>query len=1211
MASKKIAVVLQKKFGRFATVLIYAVLEWVLILMLLIGALLSYLTTKFAEYFGLQPPCPWCSRIDHVLGNEDQAFYTKFVCDLHAREISSLGYCHVHKHLSDIQGMCEDCLHSFATEDRSNSCAERSLEGKFGVGPEYAGDGIQLGSEMEHDGDKNNQGIHLGFQMDNQRGENQQGIHVGNHLGINGHGFHMDHQSESTEQGIHPSFLMDESNTMKGQFTDGGLCSCCKAPLKIKFLLQPLVRAKLKDRHEKDKVDFVCVNTVVESVEDVDEEDAQSRSVAYPEPVLQECTDRHERALTETEVEDMSFNPLAHIGYSELKGTSESGSEDSVSDTGDLDEMIAEDGKGLGRQDLQEAETAVEVISENVMNGLVHDLISDVDNLCFDPSPAKFVLENEVETHKDIILEENFKKPAEGIEPWTTPEQLLGEDNVTVKDKSETRSGVKSLNPFVDDMSSFETPTLRSDGQGTFLVGHQVGKECTLRGAELLHEALEVAQSSEALEVAQSSENVLIALGENENKEISLEGLSLEAGGILAHGFRDHDWYGILEYGHSLPISANEVEKLPAEAGHSEFTFSTKDIIETNEANFGLSAQITSAEGVHPVEVVDYFGTEDLNEEPENIETNNRREESHRIDVDPFGEREEANKPQEEVKILQRGFSPKELDQTALGRPSIETLLGGPGVTDEYRTPGTPSFIEGLHMLHKRLSVERNDSGIESLDGSILSEIEGESAVDRLKRQLELERKSLNNLYTELEEERSASAVAANQAMAMITRIQEEKAQMQMEALQYQRMMEEQAEYDQEALQLLNEVLVKREKEIQDLEKELELYRKRFHYEATKSSKVKHRKTSSEKSKAHIKAEGNRNGEPPNEQYQKQKSSSISSSSEDSDESSSNTHEVEDIILQQSNQIYTPAESTMNVSGVYEEQKLDDSLDESMVDLEEERLSILEQLKSLEERLHTLADDGESEMRFHTLAYNGDSEVGEPQLDVSEHGMAHPQANAGLEEYHEFMVGENISRFPGSGEDSSIQEKANGNDEYLPIWDISDVHDNLKDIHLDKDHQKSGNTGNIDTSTASKAPSARNVGSVKARRLLPLFEATSFEDEPYYTEASYPTNQSNDWRSISMIARDNGRVVIEEEVQQLNERLQALEADREFIKHSIKSLRKGDEGMKLLHEIAQHLRELRRIDMRASSLNDSSTHQNAVFVSSSEGNGTINTHPHY
>ena len=76
-------------------------------------------------------------------------------------------------------------------------------------------------------------------------------------------------------------------------------------------------------------------------------------------------------------------------------------------------------------------------------------------------------------------------------------------------------------------------------------------------------------------------------------------------------------------------------------------------------------------------------------------------------------------------------------------------------------------------------------------------------------------------LYAELEEERSAVAIAATQMMAMINMLQEEKAAMQMEALQYQRMMEEQSEYDQEALQLLNELVTKREK--QELERELEL----------------------------------------------------------------------------------------------------------------------------------------------------------------------------------------------------------------------------------------------------------------------------------------------------------------------------------------------------------------------------------------------------
>ncbi|GAV80910.1 Zein-binding domain-containing protein [Cephalotus follicularis] len=125
--------------------------------------------------------------------------------------------------------------------------------------------------------------------------------------------------------------------------------------------------------------------------------------------------------------------------------------------------------------------------------------------------------------------------------------------------------------------------------------------------------------------------------------------------------------------------------------------------------------------------------------------------------------------------------------------------------------------------------IERTGSaGLESLDGSSVSEIEGESIVDRLKRQVEYNRRCMNDLYKELEEERSASAVATNQAMAMITRLQEEKAALHMEALQYLRMMEEQAEYDVEALEKANDLLADKEKEIQDLEAELEYYRLQF-----------------------------------------------------------------------------------------------------------------------------------------------------------------------------------------------------------------------------------------------------------------------------------------------------------------------------------------------------------------------------------------------
>ncbi|XP_022995956.1 myosin-binding protein 1-like isoform X3 [Cucurbita maxima] len=129
-----------------------------------------------------------------------------------------------------------------------------------------------------------------------------------------------------------------------------------------------------------------------------------------------------------------------------------------------------------------------------------------------------------------------------------------------------------------------------------------------------------------------------------------------------------------------------------------------------------------------------------------------------------------------------------------------------------------------IRALDRSVSME----SVESLDGSNVSEIEGENMVDKLKRQVEYDKKCMNYLYKELEEERNASEVAASQAMAMITRLQEEKAAMKMDSLQYLRMMEEQAEYDVEALEKANELLNEKEREIQELETELEHYRSNY-----------------------------------------------------------------------------------------------------------------------------------------------------------------------------------------------------------------------------------------------------------------------------------------------------------------------------------------------------------------------------------------------
>ncbi|KAK6138527.1 hypothetical protein DH2020_027730 [Rehmannia glutinosa] len=125
----------------------------------------------------------------------------------------------------------------------------------------------------------------------------------------------------------------------------------------------------------------------------------------------------------------------------------------------------------------------------------------------------------------------------------------------------------------------------------------------------------------------------------------------------------------------------------------------------------------------------------------------------------------------------------------------------------------------------KKLYIEElqdNPQGVQILSG------DEKNAVRLLEQTLEEERIARAALYIELEKERSAAASAADEAMAMILRLQEEKASIEMEARQYQRILEEKSAYDAEELNILKEMLVRREMEKHFLEKEVEAYRQVF-----------------------------------------------------------------------------------------------------------------------------------------------------------------------------------------------------------------------------------------------------------------------------------------------------------------------------------------------------------------------------------------------
>lgn len=363
-----------------------------------------------------------------------------------------------------------------------------------------------------------------------------------------------------------------------------------------------------------------------------------------------------------------------------------------------------------------------------------------------------------------------------------------------------------------------------------------------------------------------------------------------------------------------------------------------------------------------------------------------------------------------------------------------------------------------------------NVGAAESSD-NIVSVLEGTDenfTIEQLKYALKAQQKALNASYAELEAERNAAAIAASQTMAMISKLQEEKAAMQMEALQYQRMMEEQSEYDQEALQILNDLMIKREKEKQELEKELENSRKKVSYYESREKMTTRRRSVVAESKQSPASPSSPNNELLNDVSCEGKHDNISISNIDSITKESETDCLEHMSI----------------------------LDKSVIEFEEERTSILQELKELEEKLLALADE------------NGT--------------LHHHPTDHFTEDYEQKLYDSYVY--------SMLEENGSSERESL---------------------------------------------SSTAKNLLPLLdeEAESIEEELEHSPSVM----------ISTLAHhpfdmNDSKLAIMEEFSHVYEKLQALEADKEFLKHSISSLKKGDKGLDLLQEILQHLRDLKSVE---------------------------------
>ncbi|KAF9674013.1 hypothetical protein SADUNF_Sadunf10G0083600 [Salix dunnii] len=964
MVGNKFATMLHRNTNKITLILVYAILEWILIILLLLNSLFSYLIIKFADYFGLKRPCLWCSRLDHFFGPTNcQDSYRSLVCDDHAKEISKLSYCSSHRKLAESQDMCEGC---------SSSHGE-SLS-KFAFFPWMT----RLGVPQDLGGDK---------------------------------------VSENGEEDLK--------------------CSCCGVCLDTKlycngyYLIKP---SYWDDSDFAQKGNLVSEHQVDDTV-DVDDHSDRERS----DFVSDFC--EGEQGIGENWGIEIG-NREGEVKLNSSCSVSNFDCKEVVADDAEKEEMVLKKEEPVKKDDLN-------VQMDNPPGG----------------QPAMALASSSKDTATEI-QPQHLEFYIDQDDCHLIPVELIG-FNSTEKQIPKTHE------KGVEENSGNEDFILELDKQvGTQyeLVVQDRGnleEEVSLRSVDNNEEepSVAVVESSEILEKESSS-------GRHSDLDLVEEECEQVAAAQPTHTPSNDDNH------------AQESALIAGEDADSDYNQVSEEALRMQsdeiEADVSIGTEIPDQEQIDDIHYVEEVSPSysRMQEDPSTSNADYPACEDH------------GSKQAEEDAIVFRTIT------VETGEPSLHTESNE---FEEDKMPDTPTSMDSLHHPHKKpLLLERRESVTEeSLDGSIISDMEagdGVFTMEKLKSALRAERKTLSVLYAELEEERSASAVAASQTMAMINRLQEEKAAVQMEAFQYQRMMEEQSEYDQEALQLLNELVVKREKEKVELEKELEVYRKKVQdYEMKEKLMVfKRRKDGSARSVT---------------------ASPSCSNAEDTDGLSFDlNHEGKEV-----NESFVNHQESSNLNTPFDAVLY---LDESLSNFEEERVSILEQLEVLEEKLFMLSD--EEDQHFE-------------DIKPVEHL------------YHENGNGHNEICYYSS-ESNGV---ANGQ---------------YKEMN-GKYHQE-----------------RRNIGA-KAKRLLPLFDATDSESEDVLNGHSKGFDSAALQKSVNKFDMNCQKLAFEE-VDHVYERLQALEADREFLKHCMTSLRKGDKGIELLQEILQHLRDLRNVEQRARNLED-------------------------
>lgn len=791
----------KKRSWSISPALASAALEWLLMCMLFINAIFSYLITKFACQWELQTPCLLCSRLDHILGSKKLKYYWDLICGDHKLEISSLVFCHAHNNLVNVHGMCENCLFSFATTNKSNAETYRLLVGKLG---------------------------------------------------------------EDSSSVLDQDSLLEDHSSVTRQ------CSCCNEPWIPRGYCQKLTRA-------------ISVDSA-----------AADLDVPLSGAIKHDCNNlkksKQSIPIRSTRQKTSGFDHLSHVGYTELKFNSDTESEVMLSD---------DDGKHAVLEDIsvgyvKPEPCTISLLDDSVTEKLIDPVSSPEPSIVASKVQSDAISSQTVTAIASSVpvehgLEELNWQRADSKADSTTLPELISHDNVPPSpipsDSPQKERKIISLDEVPQSSNAKETPPEASDENRI------VSVDSARPSTERINPD-KISQESELI-------SLVDFLPSTNGAETPVKGLKESC-----VSREEEAWQTSVTGGEDLC------------KGESQPARRTDTASETNPSSSDNGQQFANL-----LDLSDAY----------KLAVGNRGRQLSGVLAEQRAVKD-SSRLSEDLKLLLSQLSAAREQSMNDMSPRVPISPKLSINSDEVKTSDASSII-GMQILQKRITLERNESGL-SLDGSIVSEIEGESDTDRLKRQVEHDKKLLSALYKELEEERNASTIAVNQAMAMITRIQEEKATLHMEALQSLRMMEEQAEYDMEALQKTNDLLTEKEKEVQDLEEELEFYRSKFPNEAIFETPISDRK-----------ATGTR--------------ADHSEAGCIEDSASTSTNSVKEKQVEGTNT--SLADKNIN------------AVNSSLFDFEDEKSFITQSLKKLKRKLHLFSNNGLS-LELINSEYSGDKE---------------------------------------------------------------------------------------------------------------------------------------------------------------------------------------------------------------------------------------------